>query len=55
MPAGPGRLVICHVARSGTELGVALDHLVDGIQEILLRRNLRRTGRNKEQEGGQEK
>ena len=34
-------LVVCHVAGRGTELGVALDHLVDGIQKVLLCRNLR--------------
>lgn len=31
------RLIVGHVARRGTELGVGLDDLVDGLQEVLLR------------------
>jgi hypothetical protein len=31
-----GSLVVGHVLGSGRELGVALDHLVDRVQEILL-------------------
>lgn len=29
-------LVVCHITWSGAELGVRLDNLVDGVQEVLL-------------------
>ena len=34
------RSVVRHVAGRGAELGKALDHLVDGVKEVLLNRNL---------------